>query len=133
MPELSARTPGLAASSVRLSTGTIASPFVSSFTLDSPGVYMVTAMSQPTGSETHKSVSVWLVMWSGDLALDLLSAQQIGVTASSSGSSISGDIILSAPTAAGVVTATASWRGANAACFISVRMRKLSPFAGLAY
>lgn len=124
--ELTQQQPGMRIDRWAFTAQSGPSPFVPEFPLPEPGVYMVIARSLATGSVNHTACSTWLVYWSGDLTFDMTAAQQLGSTVKSSGSTLAGDAQLSAPSASGVVTVTASWLGGNNSCRVRIEARKIA-------
>lgn len=125
---LTSNHPGLPFDKQRTSAASAASPFVTTFQLPSPGVFLIVARGKANGSSEHTAVSTWLVYWSGDITNDLISSQQLGSTVKSTGSALAGDTLLSAPSATGLVSITASWLGGNNTCIVDVECRKISTF-----
>lgn len=80
------------------------------FTLPRNGVWLVVVNALIGSVYNNMMTSTWLVNFYDASASDTLLSSQLGATAKSSGSALTLlDLLLSDPTSAGVVTATATW------------------------
>lgn len=83
------------------------------FTLPSEGVFLLTAVAKLNGSLDHMMFGTWLVGFQ-DSTNDSLGSDLLGTVKKASGSSFGlTTLAATGPTAAGVVTITATWTNGN--------------------
>jgi hypothetical protein len=102
------------------------SPRTVTFTLPKFGIWLVTVAGKVNGTRDHMASGTWLVYYYDGIN-DTLATDQLGTTKLAAGGLATG-MTLSAPTSAGVLTATLTFSSGPFAPLFACRMRQLNGF-----
>lgn len=122
--------PGLYTYSTSVVTTSAATGKTQTFTLPRNGVWLIVANAWIGSVFNGMMTSTWLSYFYDASANDTLHSAQLGTTAKAAGSSLTLlDLVLSDPTSAGVITATATWdNGSSNAITWKFKARHLFQF-----